>query len=153
MQGLAGSGSNWMDGVIRGEYALAKKAKGGEKRTLYIEMAANGLFGVGSPTTGMIKQAEIAVFDRDCWDLFWDLKVVVDMAAELGTKNPRGAQALFTANKMINVIDRANPSTWKDARRIAKEFLSKKTGEGQLITRTQAFLESIESRRMSAAAK
>ena len=35
--------------------------------------------------------------------------------------------------------------------RLEREY--RHTGEGQLITRTQAFLESIESRRMSAAAK
>ena len=57
VQGLAGSGNNWVPGgVVRGEYALTKKAKGGETRELYVEAAINGLFGFGD--SGDPAQAE-----------------------------------------------------------------------------------------------
>ena len=56
---------------------------------LYIEAAANGMFGVGHK--GMINppdekrqfhlnMAEIAVFDQEVYDLIMDLTLIIDMA-------------------------------------------------------------------------
>jgi len=137
VQGLAGSGGAWSTDIVRGEYRLAAKAAGGEKRTLYVEVAVNNLFGtrpdpIFQAFVGLIRQAEIAVFDRRAWDLKWDLTVIGDMAKELGANTPRGAQAMFTANQMINLIHLDDPATWEAARKLAKEFFSARTGEGQL---------------------
>ena len=132
MQGLAGSGGGWQRGVVRGEYILIRKAKGAETRTLYIEMAVNSLFGAGTGMAGTVRQAEIGVFDREAWELFWDLKVIADMAEELGNNNPRGAQALFAANQMVNLIRYEDRETWKAAREVARTYFSCKTGEGQM---------------------
>ncbi len=139
VQGMAGTGGAWMSGPVRSEFTLTQKAKGGETYTLYIEMAVNNLFGLGVNETpmrmaqvGVLRQAEIAVFDREAWDLLWDFKVVADMAEALGPNTPRGGQALFAANKMVNLIDLEDRSTWEKARTVAKLYLAAKTGEGQL---------------------
>lgn len=139
LQGLAGSGGGWVRGTIRPQYVLSRKAQGGEKRVLYVEMAVNHFFGLGSDPEnepmgwpGKLQKAEIAVFDRELWDLFWDLKVIADIAEELPTTTPRGGQALFAANKMVNLIDPDDRKTWKAARKVAAEFLGAHNGDGQL---------------------
>lgn len=140
MQGLTGSGNSWgTPGAIRPEYILTRNAKGGESLVLYVEMAINNLFGLGvvlDPARlaqiGILRQAEIAVFDREAWDLLWDFRVIADMAQHLPAKTPRGGQALYTANEMVNRIDVNDRSTWQHARDCAKEFFSAKNGGGQL---------------------
>ena len=80
---------------------------------------------------GELRQAEIAVFDRAAWDLYWDLKVIADMALYLPANSPRGGQALAAANEMVNAIHLDEPATWPAARAIAARFLSARNGDGQ----------------------
>lgn len=139
LQGLTGSGSGWSAEParpLRGEYCLTRNAAGGERIVLYVEVACNGLFGMASelagPTTlGLLRQAEIAVFDRAAWDLLWDFQVVADMACELPANTPRGGQALWAANAMVNAIDPADAATWPAAREIAARFFAAHNGDGQ----------------------
>ncbi len=139
VQGLAGSAGGWIPGAVRSEYVLTRKAKGGENYILYIEMAVNHLFGLGSnpdpahlSRVGILRKAEIAVFDQEAWDLLWDFKVIADMAEELPEKTPRAGQALYAANKMVNLIDLDDRSTWPAARAVAAEFFAAGNGGGQL---------------------
>jgi alpha-mannosidase len=136
MQGLTGSSGGWAVWMIRGEYVLARPAQGGEKLTLYVEVACNGLFGTEGAlrtpiTIGLLRKAEIAVFDRQAWDLFWDFRVIADMAEELPANTPRGGQALFAANAMVNAINLDDRTTWSAARQIATEFYAARNGDGQ----------------------
>lgn len=139
MQGLTGSSSGWAaepSQPLRNEYLLARHAQGGEQMTLYIEVACNGLFGLsGRPewlaNLGLLRQAEIAIFDREAWDLLWDFQVVADMACELPVNTPRGGQALWAANTMVNLIDPCDHTTWPAAREIAARFLAARNGDGQ----------------------
>ncbi len=141
VQGLTGTGGAFYPGFVgatRPEFILTRKASGGESVILYVEMAVNNLFGQGYGSdavrlaeVGLLRQAEIAVFDREAWDLFWDYKVIADMAQELPTSSPRGGQALFAANKMVNQIDLSDRSTWRAARETAAKYLSDHNGDGQ----------------------
>ncbi len=139
LQGLTGSNSGWAAEPslpLRNEYLLTRRATGGEQMILYIEVACNGLFGLsGRPewlaNLGLLRQAEIAVFDRDAWDLLWDFQVIADMACELPLNTPRGGQALWAANTMVNLIDPYDRSTWPAAREVARRFLAARNGEGQ----------------------
>lgn len=140
IQGLTGTGSAWgSGGAIRPEFIFSKKVNGGEVQVLYVEMAANNLFGEGMSGSfdpesmlGILRQAEIAVFDREAWNLLWDFVVIADMAEHLPRTSPRGAQALFTANQMVNLVDMDDRATWAAARELAAKFFSAHTGEGQL---------------------
>src|SRR5205807_2456771 len=102
LQGLTGSGTGWAASAVRSAYVLTKSADGGERSTLYIEVACNNLFGLTGDTQpsyiGLLRQAEIATFDREAWDLLWDFVTVADMAQYLPTNTPRGGQALYAAN-------------------------------------------------------
>ncbi len=142
IQGLTGTGGAFYPGfawgAVRPEYILTRKAKGGEAITLYVEMAVNNLFGLGYGSdsvrlsqVGVLRQAEIALFDRDAWDLLWDFKVIADMAQELPRTTPRGGQALFTANRMVNMVDLSDRGTWPAARKAAADFYAAANGDGQ----------------------
>lgn len=139
LQGLTGSNSGWAaepSQPLRNEYPLTRRAAGGEQITIYIEVACNGLFGLsGQPewlaNLGLLRQAEIAVFDQEAWDLLWDFQVVADMACELPINTPRGGQALWAANTMVNLIDPQDRTTWPAAREVAGRFLAARNGDGQ----------------------
>ena len=136
LQGLTGSGNSWVSGSIRPEFRLTQKAKGGEKLTYFIEVACNGLFGNSFTNTdinltGYLRKAEIAIFDPDAWDLFWDFQVIADMAENLPEDSPRGGQALFAANAIINAIDIDDPATWKIGKEITADFFSAHNGGSQ----------------------
>lgn len=136
VQGLTGSGNSWVSGSVRPEYRLVRQAVGGETLVIYIEVACNGLFGVSFDTsdinlTGMLRKAEIAVFDPQAWDLFWDFRVIADMAEHLPANSPRGGQALYAANAMINALDLEDPTTWETGKQIAAGFFSAHNGDSQ----------------------
>ncbi|HVN15903.1 MAG TPA: alpha-mannosidase [Anaerolineales bacterium] len=135
VQGLTGSFSSWGDDSIRKEYVITPKATGGETFEAYIEVACNGLFGLdqqaNNPRIGELQQAEIALFDRQAWELYWDLKVIADMALYLPANTPRGGQALYTANAMVNTILLNDRSTWSQARQLAADFFAAQNGDGQ----------------------
>jgi alpha-mannosidase len=131
-QGLAGSGpSPWEQGARRAAYPLTRSAKGGERIGLYIEMACNGLFGADPKHIFPLKQAEIALFDREAWDLLWDFTIVADMAWHLPPSSPRAGQALFAGNEMVNICRLDDRRTWSRARAVAAEFLSARNGTSQ----------------------
>jgi alpha-mannosidase len=135
LQGLTGSGTGWSASAARPAFCITKAAQGGERLLLYIEVACNSLFGIDGDTypshIGLLRQAEIAVFDREAWDLLWDFVTVADMACYLPVNSPRGGQALSAANAMVNACDLDDRSTWSKAREFATRFLAARNGDGQ----------------------
>lgn len=105
-------------------------------------MACNGLFGAASDgmminppdpnRTFELKMCEIAVFDREAYDLSMDFRIIREMATEFDPDSVRGQQALFTGNKIMdicfNVSDRQQ---WPHARQVAQGFLSHTNGTSQ----------------------
>ena len=134
VQGLTGTEWAWGSGsetALRPAYRLTKSAAGGEHLTLYVEMACNRLFGIEGGLRFILKQAEIAAFDRDAWDLLWDFKVIADMAVELPENSPRAGQALQAGNNIVNAVRLDDRATWAEGRRIAAAFYSAHNGDGQ----------------------
>lgn len=120
---------------IRGEWRLPQTDK---PFSIIVEMAVNHLFGFNEMGSiqetqfiGWLRQAEIAVFDREMWDLFWDYTILQEMAQSMPADSVRGRQALFAANKMVNLIDLDKRETWGEARKIAQKFLAMKNGDAQ----------------------
>jgi alpha-mannosidase len=134
-QGLTGTASYWGEfGPMRMRYRLTQAARGGETGTLYIEVAVNTLFGSVSEkyhTVGLLRQAELALFDREAWNLYWDMFVIVEMTRHLPENSPRAFQALDAANAMVNAIHLDDRSTWAKGREIAAAFLAEKNGDSQ----------------------
>lgn len=129
------TGMDYSGRPIRGEWRLPQTDK---PFSIVIELAVNHLFGfneMGSVQEtqfiGWLRQAEIALFDREAWDLLWDYSIINEMAQAMPADSVRGRQAMFTANEMVNRIDLNRRETWDDARRGAKKFLSMKNGDSQ----------------------
>ncbi len=135
-QGLTGSGiTGWgnLKGPIRAEYVLTRRARAGERITCYVEVACNQLFGLdmGAEQVGQLRGAELAVFDPEAWALYIDFVTVVEMMQQIPADQPRGAQALYTANAFLNHYDPDDRGTWGKARRLLQDYLRAQNGDGQ----------------------
>ncbi|XP_075713979.1 alpha-mannosidase 2C1 isoform X2 [Rhinoderma darwinii] len=146
-----GEGLVWKDGMPvqgltkEGEkscFILSRhmKAEDPQSRTLYIEMACNGLFGAGEggliapvdpKKTFTLQRAELAVFNRDVQELLLDFEILYDMARSLGEDNQRSFQALYVANQMINLCDVSDPGTFASVCKLSSEFFNQKNGDSQ----------------------
>ncbi|XP_046852130.1 alpha-mannosidase 2C1-like isoform X2 [Xenia sp. Carnegie-2017] len=134
VQGLSGS--------ERTDYVLTESSTPNESFTFYIEMACNGLFGAGEGTMisppsldryYVLSMANIAVFDRDCYQLIMDLKILLGMARHLPQDNLRASNALFVANDILNKCDVTKRETFKLCHELAERFFNQKNGEGQHV--------------------
>ncbi|XP_048766025.2 alpha-mannosidase 2C1-like [Ostrea edulis] len=142
----------WQDGNpvqgLSGDYERISfplsKAMGKDqtKCSLYIEMACNGVLGVGKDSMigapdmnkfFTLSQAEIAVFDREAYDLILDVETLHDMAKHMTEENERGYQALYTMNQLINTIDLNDRSTYAKAHQIAERFFQQRNGQSQHV--------------------
>ncbi|KAK3724930.1 hypothetical protein QZH41_005689 [Actinostola sp. cb2023] len=128
--------------AVDGEYLPVKVGDSfGPTFILYIEMAANGLFGAGKD--GLINvpdpsrryslsMAEIAVFDTDCYNLINDLTVIIDLAKNLPEGSQRSFDALYTANKIVNACFVDDKRTFVEAHQsIAKPSFGQRNGDSQ----------------------
>jgi alpha-mannosidase len=92
---------------------LVENSKGGEKFSLFIEMACNGLFGVGNGQINepdpnrhfSLRKCEIGAFDEEAYGLMVDFKMIAELASELPEQNNRASQALIIADEIINKCD------------------------------------------------
>ncbi|KAI9490397.1 galactose mutarotase-like domain-containing protein [Zychaea mexicana] len=135
LQGLTGgAGSD-----ARHEYILTTNAQGGEIIQFYIEMACNGMFGAGNGLIGPpdpnrffnLNELDLAVPNRRAWDLLYDFQIILGMARDLPPDSLRAAQALYTANKIVNTFHPGSDESIEECLRIASKFLSAKNGDSQ----------------------
>eukprot|EP00743_Colponemidia_sp_Colp-15_P011795 GILK01013256.1.p1 GENE.GILK01013256.1~~GILK01013256.1.p1 ORF type:complete len:1088 (+),score=189.66 GILK01013256.1:43-3264(+) len=141
VEGLPLQGFNGSDGNDRrDEFILSQSIKGSSSYSFFIEMACNGMFGQdhwlnpqNASKTYPLRKAEIAVFDRDAWDVNWDYITLVDAAKFLPTASAMNARALRIANAISNYVAThpRDAATWKHCRKLAAEFLSLTNGMGQ----------------------
>eukprot|EP01111_Echinosteliopsis_oligospora_P011163 TRINITY_DN3615_c0_g1_i1.p1 TRINITY_DN3615_c0_g1~~TRINITY_DN3615_c0_g1_i1.p1 ORF type:complete len:1063 (+),score=284.46 TRINITY_DN3615_c0_g1_i1:57-3191(+) len=136
IQGL--TGGTWVD--KRTEYRLTKSAKGGDHFEFMVELACNGMFGTGRDglinapdmdKTYTLSQAEIAVFDKEAYDLTLDIVTLWEVAKKCPEDSEISVQALYVANKMVNATNTDDRSTWAQARKIGQQFFSQKNGSRQ----------------------
>uniref|UniRef100_A0A8D0GUW2 Glycoside hydrolase family 38 central domain-containing protein n=1 Tax=Sphenodon punctatus TaxID=8508 RepID=A0A8D0GUW2_SPHPU len=108
--------------------------------TLYVEVACNGLFGAGKGSMiappdpdkkFTLSRAELVVFNRDVHELLVDFEILLDMAKLLGEENQRSFQVLYVANRMVNLCDVTDPSTFPAVHELALSIFSQKNGESQ----------------------
>ncbi|KAJ2963578.1 hypothetical protein NQZ79_g1347 [Umbelopsis isabellina] len=135
LQGLTGgAGSD-----ARHEYILTTSARGGDPIQFYIEMACNGMFGTGNGLIGPpdpnrffnLNELDLAVPNKLAWKLLYDFQIILGMSRDLPQDSLRAAQALHTANRIVNVFRAGDDRTLEEGIRIAKEFLGAKNGDSQ----------------------
>ncbi|KAF7726851.1 Glycoside hydrolase, 38 vacuolar alpha mannosidase [Apophysomyces ossiformis] len=134
-QGLTGgAGSD-----ARHEYILTESALGGEIIQFYIEMACNGMFGAGSGLIGPpdpnrffnLNELDLAVPNKLAWDLLYDFQIILGMAKDLPQDSLRAAQALRTANAIVNTFRPGDDRSIMECLDISARFLSAKNGDSQ----------------------
>jgi alpha-mannosidase len=118
----------------RTDYVLSTSVpKGGQSMSFYVEMVCCGMFGNAGPAGFLappdnkksftLKIAEIAVMDKEAWDLFYDLNTIIDIAKELPDTDNRGWLAVEAARTIVNACHTDNHSTWAHVR-LSCEFPS-----------------------------
>jgi alpha-mannosidase len=121
------------------DFCLLKDAKGGEHIDLWIEVAANGMFGAG--LDGMInapdpnryftlETVEVKIPNEIAFSLFYDFQVLIGMAKELSRDEQTASDALYCGNAMINAIRFGEPSSLLTAKQISAEFFQKRAKTG-----------------------
>ncbi|KAI8908000.1 glycosyl hydrolases family 38 N-terminal domain-containing protein [Gorgonomyces haynaldii] len=135
LQGLTGGGG----GNRHVDFLLTQDAQGGEQYELYVEVAANGLFGAGAggdihpPDTNRyfkLETCHVYVVNDLAHSLYWDFEVLLGMAKELPVQQQTNADALFTANAMVNAIRHGDKSSLLKAKEISNAFFEKRSQIG-----------------------
>ncbi|RUS22997.1 hypothetical protein BC937DRAFT_94116 [Endogone sp. FLAS-F59071] len=133
LQGLTGGNSQ-----ARHEFTITHLALPGQKFEYYIEMAANGMFGVGG--TGMVpdpnrrftlQTADLVVANKKAWALYHDFELIRNFIFNTPENTQRQHEALYAANEIVNVFKPGDDKSIEKGLRIAAEWLSKTGGEGQ----------------------
>lgn len=121
------------DGPIRPYYRLTRKARGGEKVDLHVEMACNGFWGYFScpgaerlPQTYDLKRVRLVQFDREAWELWVRFDTLHRLAGALPHGSHDRAATLAVAYDMLKVCYADDRSTWKTARAIGDKFFNAK---------------------------
>ena len=124
-EGFTCEGQIWRDGRPRGavnvnrrDVPLLRPARGGETVSFLVEAGANGhaLTAVGreaarldpdfdGPPGFTLAAADLAVFDRDVWDLWLDMQLGADALACLPADAPRHGRLLRALNAAVNRFD------------------------------------------------
>ncbi|KAG1458244.1 hypothetical protein G6F46_000079 [Rhizopus delemar] len=133
LQGLTGGSDQ-----ARHEYIVTNKAKSGEKYKLYIEIACNGMFGVGA-TDSMVadpnryftlSRADLVVANKHVQSLYHDLIVLRGIAYDTDPDSIRARKALWVANEVINHFIGDDKEAIHQCKKLTSEFLDQENGPG-----------------------
>ncbi|KAJ2798699.1 Glycoside hydrolase, 38 vacuolar alpha mannosidase, partial [Coemansia helicoidea] len=135
LQGITGGS----DGMAHTSFVVTGRAKADEPaRTLYLEVACNGLFGNGEGTViaapaedkhFTLKRAELAVWNSGARALLQELLILRAAAKALPGDSPRGWQALVAANDIINLFDARDQKSIAAGRAVSARFFAARGGE------------------------
>ena len=121
------------DSGARPDAVLLPKAKGGETVEFVVEMACNRMFGAGggpykSLSPFVLDQCDLAVFDAEAWELYYDFLVLQELEADSdkGLDKTWAGLLLAELNRFANTVDLENRATWPAARRILKALYAHK---------------------------
>jgi len=143
VQGIS-NGSIFDADFSRDIVPMFESCSGGEAVELWVEAAANGLFGVftepdpsvDSPLRygkydAIVKAMELCVFDDDLWHLWLDLRIINGLIKTLPENSVRRARLIRTANEAIDIFldDRRNANP---CREILREELGKPASASEL---------------------
>ncbi|HEY3321000.1 MAG TPA: alpha-mannosidase [Planctomycetota bacterium] len=135
-QGLNHEPSSW-DRSTRRDAVLLEQANGGETLQFEIEAACNRVFGSGESgnyktiSPFILEQCDLALFDEQVWELYYDLKVLVDLEAEQaksdsGLDPTWGGELLSELNRFANTFNLEDRSTWPAAHGILKQLYTRR---------------------------
>ncbi|HCE43840.1 MAG TPA: alpha-mannosidase 2c1 [Lentisphaeria bacterium] len=137
--------------VFQGDYCkdlhyLIRSCKGGEKFEMWVETAANALFGIERKPdpavvdpdrhgtySGIVNKIRLCTFNREVWSLWLDVEVLKSLLAALPENAVRRTRIIRTVNEAIDAYA-DNPANASRARKIIRVEFEKKTSSSDLET-------------------
>ncbi len=125
----------------RRDIKIATSAKGGEKFEFFIEGAANGGTNEAGVSQGLnlpdyegdpryrLEQAELACFNRDAYDFYYDFKVALEAMEALPADSQRRGELRYALNNSVNLFEGEDRETIASARQALKNVLHKRNGD------------------------
>ena len=128
IQGITNA-SIWDSNFARTRVVLFEKAHGNEQIELWVEAAANSLFGVftdadpeeDSPKRhgwfdAKVETIRFGIFDTELWHLYLDARILIGLMKRLDGDSVRKSRIILALNNCINVFsdDRENVSKARD---------------------------------------
>jgi alpha-mannosidase len=142
LQGIT-NGSVFQNDFSRDVVRLFEDAKGGEKVELWVETAANGLFGMFLDLDPEVdaknrfghyeakaEKMRLAIFDVEMWHLHLDLRIVIGLLKRLDEKSVRVARIIHIANRALDIYRDRNDVI--ECRSILKEILDQPAAPSDL---------------------
>jgi alpha-mannosidase len=118
----------------RADAVLVERANGKETVEFHIEMACNGLFGstsakpYSSISPFILDQCDIALFDAQAWNLYYDFMVLQELEAEQHRSDldkTWGGELLSELNRFANIVNPEDPKTWPEGQEILKKLYTR----------------------------
>ena len=116
IQGIT-NGAIWDPNFARTRVHFIDKCVGGEKIELWVEAAANSLFGVftepdpeeQSPKRhgwfdAKVGKMKFGIFDKDVWHLYLDARILLGLVKHLDKKTVRRVRIIKSLNQCINIF-------------------------------------------------
>jgi alpha-mannosidase len=143
LQGIT-NGSIWDPNFARTRVLLIENCEGGETIDLWVEAAANSLFGVytdADPSDenpkrhgwfdAKVEKMCIGLFDEDLWHLYLDVRILLGLVKLLDEKTVRRARTLRALNNAVNAFG-GDPKKSNKARYCLKQELEKPASASDL---------------------
>ncbi|OGE50959.1 hypothetical protein PENARI_c015G12492 [Penicillium arizonense] len=136
LQGLSGDGE-------RVEWIIPPRFKDGKEHTFYLEMACNGMFGLGKGARNQppdpdryftLEKAEIVAVNKEARALYFDYSVISDAARQFPEHSWEAHKALQVANAIIDVFTagKGSDAAIREAREISHEYLGDKANRAEV---------------------
>lgn len=136
----------WMDEFVRERYDVTESAVGGEKLDLWVEASASQLFGLQlerdpalqSPRRyghyeAAVKDASLALFRQDIWQLYLDVMLLNDLMKSLPADSVRRSRIRRAVNRAIDRFQEEGEAV-EAARELLRPELAKPAGASDLQT-------------------
>lgn len=112
-------------------YRFNRTLKAGEKIDLWADAGCNDLFGKYQDS-GIVRQAYIAVCNKDLEQLYYDFEVLQELMLNLSEDKARYHSLLHSLNRAANELRLYNNGEARKAREILSKELNKKGGDASL---------------------
>ncbi len=139
IQGLTNKriGHEFDEAEIKRRVYLTDSAKGGESVNLLMDVGANNIMGIADHNgtiiaDGTVNQAELAIFDRQVWQLFLDYDLLYQLQGILDEKSRRKKLIVYALNEVINTYGDGGAEEVKNCREILAVELGRKAHDSAM---------------------
>ena len=143
IQGITNA-SIWDQNFVRTRVILGKNFISNGKIELWVEAAANSLFGVftdpdvkeESPKKhgwfdAKVEKMKVGIFDEELWHLYLDVRILIGLIKHLDKKSVQRSRIIRSLNNAINAFGNTKKKV-KDARQCLKTELEKRASDSDL---------------------